>query len=265
MTAGRATQRARSDAAGEVKRGQAAVNKARAGNVRGAVQILTGEGVAEGTAETEAAMRALVLEQQPPGESPEELERELTAATADLARHGGPRPHARMVRRRLRCLRSGAAPGASGWRNSHIAMLSDSDDGLGWLLEWARTWADGAVLGEAARLWARGVLVPLKRPGGKLRPIALTEALLKLAESIVIDAVFPVLRRHFHMSQFSVREAAGAELVVGCLRQVARDRPTHAILATDLSNAYGTTSLVAALNATRHACPRMLGLLVSQW
>ena len=123
-----------------------------------------------------------------------------------------------------------------------LLIMADDPQGAGWLLEWSRLWASGAVRGEVEELWSRGVLAPLKRPDGKIRPIALTEALLKFAESAVVDAVFPVLRQHFHQKQFSVREPAGAELVVGCVRQWAADAPGDAVVATDLSNAYGCMS-----------------------
>ena len=105
----------------------------------------------------------------------------------------------------------------------------------------------------------------MRRPDGKLRPIALTEALIKLAESAVVDAVFPTLREHFSGRQFSVREPAGAELVVGAVRQATWLKPEHAVVATDLSNAYGSASRARTLRAVREACPQMLGILVAQW
>ena len=253
------------EGAARLREAQASVSKARSGNLRGGIQVLTGEGVAEGTTATEEVMRGLVLEHCAAADGDGELEEQLRLAREEIRRRGGPPLRMRALRRRLRCLRAGAAPGASGWRNSHIGLVADDPVGQGWLLEWCRLWAMAAMPLAVANLWSRGVLVPLRRPDGKLRPIALTEALTKLAESAVVDAVFPQLRNHFHGRQFSVREPAGAEVIVGAVRQAAWLRPADAVVATDLSNAYGSVSRARTLRAVREACPQLLGVLVAQW
>ena len=250
------------DEADALRRGQAAVNKVHAGNLRGAVQVLTGEGVADGGPDTEAKLRALVLEDPPSQAAREQLRAELEAATKHVS---APRVTVRALRRRMRAQRTGAAPGASGWRNSHLSLVAEAPGGVGWLAEWVRIWCAAMPGDEAAALWCRGVLVPLRRADGKVRPIALTEALLKLAESVAIDAVQATLRLRFAGRQFSVREPAGAEVVVGCLRQRAWQRPGEAIVATDLTNAYGCMCRAAALRAVARACPQLLGILTVQW
>ena len=264
-TAAPAPQAPVRERAAELKRAQAAVTKARAGNLRGGIQVLTGEGVAEGTDDTMHKLRALVMEERAPADEEGELERQLAHARAALDAAGPARLYVRALRRRVRALRPGAAAGASGWRNSHILMVADTASGTGWLLEWSRLWATGALTGEVGQLWSRGVLVPLQRPDGKVRPIALTEVLLKLGESAIVDSVFPTLRTHFADRQFSVREPAGAEVVVGCARQWAAATPEQALVTTDLSNAYGCLSRARALRAVASACPAMLGPLLTQW
>ena len=190
------------------------------------------------------------------------MEAQLQAAEAALVDKGPPKLYMRALRRRLRALRAGAAPGGSGWRNSHVLIMAEDAQGGGWLLEWCKLWAAGKVPPTVAELWSRGVLVPLKRPDGKIRPIALTEALVKVAESSVVDAVFPCLRDHFARKQFSVREPAGAELVVGCVRQWAVQKPDEVVVATDLSIAYGCVSRARTLRAVIKACPQLLGALL---
>ena len=136
--------------AAALRRAQAAVTKARAGNIRGGLQVLTGEGVESGTAETVAKLKLLVIEDRAEADEGGELEAQLAAAKAALERRGPPKLHMRGLRRRTRGLRAGAAPGASGWRNSHIQLLAEDPQGAGWLLEWCRLWAAGAPAGEVA-------------------------------------------------------------------------------------------------------------------
>ena len=73
--------------------------------------------------------------------------------------------------------------------------------------------------------WERGLLAALRRPGGKMRPIALTEAKAKLAEGVMNRAVFKNLINIFHTTQFSGRTPGGAEAVIGALRQKVMEDP----------------------------------------
>ena len=54
---------------------------------------------------------------------------------------------------------------------------------------------------------------------GRVRPMALTETLVKLAEGVMIDAVFKKLNNIFHATQLSVRTLGRAEAVICALRQ----------------------------------------------
>ena len=64
----------------------------------------------------------------------------------------------------------------------------DSQAGPGWLAEWATLWAKGTIGEASVQLWGRATLVPLVKPDGKVRPIALSEALTKLAECLIIES-----------------------------------------------------------------------------
>ena len=74
------------EGAAALKRAQAAVSKARTGNLRGGLQVLTGEGVAEGTPETELATRQLVMEHPAAADGDGELERQLAEVEQALRR-----------------------------------------------------------------------------------------------------------------------------------------------------------------------------------
>ena len=99
-----------------------------------------------------------------------------------------------------------------------------AEGGAGWLREWIQLWVQGDITTNVAGLWERGVRVPLRRLGGK-RPIALTEALVKLVEGVKIDAVFKKLNNIIDATQFSVRTPGGAEAVIGARRQKRMEDP----------------------------------------
>eukprot|EP00969_Alexandrium_andersonii_P187964 8305793-Alexandrium_andersonii.AAC.1 len=76
-------------------RAQTAVLRARAGNVRAAVQALVGGGAAEGTSETAAQLRGLVLEHPPEAETEEAFAEELERRAEALKVVGPPVVHPR--------------------------------------------------------------------------------------------------------------------------------------------------------------------------
>ena len=53
----------------------------------------------------------------------------------------------------------GAAPGVSGWRKSHIAMIAEAEGGAGWLRKWIQLWVQGDITNNVAGLWELGLLV----------------------------------------------------------------------------------------------------------
>ena len=80
---------------------------------------------------------------------------------------------------------------------------------------------------------------------------------MKLAEGVMIDAVFKKLNTTFRTTQFSVRTPEGAEAVIEALRLECMEDPGVTV-ATDLSNAYGSMSRQCALEAVQIHCPQML-------
>ena len=51
--------------------------------------------------------------------------------------------------------RMGAAAGASGWWNSHIAVVAEAEGGAGWLREWRQLRVQGDITSNVAGLWQR--------------------------------------------------------------------------------------------------------------
>ena len=89
-------------------------------------------------------------------------------------------------------------------------MDAEAEGGAGWQREWIQQWVQVDITSNVAGLWGRGVLIPLRRLGGKIRPTALN--------GVMLDAIFET-------KQFSVRTPGGAEAVIGELRQRSMSDP----------------------------------------
>ena len=104
-------------------------------------------------------------------------------------------PPAKLVNRMARRVTFAAEPGFSGWRNADIAAIGRSEDGPAVLREWIGIWTRAVVARSTSKLWTAVTIAPLDcgpkepEPGQqmpqpcprKLRPIALSEVLMKLA------------------------------------------------------------------------------------
>ena len=94
-----------------------------------------------------------------------------------------------------------AEPGPGGWRKADLAAIGRPDGGPAVLCDWISTWTQAVVPPKTAKLWTAPTIAPLDcgpkkaEPGQtmqqpcprKLRPIALAEVLVKLAESCVME------------------------------------------------------------------------------
>ena len=219
-----------SEEAAQPKKAQSVVRKTTSGNMRGATQTLTGEGVAEGSERTAAAIRKLVMEDPAPADT--SFDEGMVKAKKALECAGTIRITARMVTRRLRASKIWAAPCGSGWRNSHLATLAEAEGGVGWLKG-----VDPAVGAKRHQQCCGPVGARSTHTATlawrKIRTVALTEALLKLAEGVMIDAVFNRLATIFKAQQFSVRTPGGAKAVIGALPQRSTKDPRGARVVTD--------------------------------
>ena len=86
--------------------------KTSSGNMRGPIQALTGEGVAERDEKTEKEFRKLVMEEPAPSDT--KFVEEMNKARKTQMDRGTIKITVRKVTRRLRASNVGAAPGASG-------------------------------------------------------------------------------------------------------------------------------------------------------
>ena len=111
------------------------------------------------------------------------------------------------------------------------------------------------------KAWNAAVIVPLDRDGIRVRPIAVTEALVMLAQGTLMERIHRKLRKNAepsktksegkaqHIGQFSVRTPMGAEVLARIVRGWWKDRPTETLVQLDLSNAHGSVHRHYALRA----------------
>ena len=263
---------ARVDHRGEVaerrERMEAAARKTQSGCLRAAVQLLTGEGKAPPSRDTLDRVRELLA-----SHVTEEQAEETAAACAEARKavREVPLIQLRAVRRKVRALKRAAEPGPSAWRNSHLVMIAERPGGVDCLARWCRLWAAGSFTAGSFTqcenmLWASVVIAPISRDSGaKLRPIALGEALTKLAQACLVDQVAGSLRLLMEPRQLSVRTPGGAELLARMLRSwLAQDDGT-VLLQLDLRNAYGRMLRGPALQAVLRSCPALAPQLAAQW
>ena len=81
-----------------------------------------------------------------------------------------------------------AHPGPSGEGKSHISALLASQRGLVILTKWKQLWADKKLHPSSAEPWLQAKVIGGDNGGGKARPIAFEEMLLKLVTSSILRA-----------------------------------------------------------------------------
>ena len=245
---------------------------------------LMGETMADLTEQTARQIDELVAIPIPAGEA-ERLQAELT-----LGRNLAPVavvPTIRTITRRLKAihLRRLAAPGPSGWRNSHVEGFIDSPGGPQQLRLWSELWSKGRVEDEIIEQWTGQIMAP-KDCGPKagtdpaacvrkLRPIALEECLVKFGESACIDECAVEIRRALEPRQVGSGTPDGTVLAIGVLQQwvaailegpaASDSADPELILSLDLENAYGKGLRSAFVCGLVHRAPRLASLLSTKW
>ena len=111
------------------------------------------------------------------------------------------------------------------------------------------------------KAWNAALIVPHDRDGTRVRSIALTEALVKLAQGTLMERTHRKLRTNAepskrksegkaqHIGQFSVRTPLKAEVVAIIVQGWLKDRPKESLVQLDLSNPDGCVHRHFALRA----------------
>jgi len=100
-------------------------------------------------------------------------------------------------------------------------------------------------------------LVPVNKPGGGVRPIALTEVFTKLAGKVLLHLNSEAIRAVFSPIQFGVGISAGIEKVVHAVNASTALRPENDVVLLDFRNAFNKVSRAHALRETHRLFPQL--------
>jgi hypothetical protein len=158
----------------------------------------------------------------------------------------------------LTCLRGGTAPGLTGWAYEHILGEIRRPSALRACIAFLNNMLAGRQPHVPELLDSDGL--PLRKPVGGIRPIAIGEAWLRLA------ALCPVhecngLGPSLAPLQLSVIISGGAERVDDALRSAPHSNPDHLLLSLDCKHAFNSISRQAIFHATQEHAPVLLPFL----
>ena len=231
--------------------------------IRSAAQILTGAGQPPAdTATFEAICKLFVCAELPAAQAP------LVQSCIESTRcaSSGWCPTLRQLTRRVANLRTGAQPGPSKCRNTHLKLCLRARWGPPTLLEWSRLWCTGQVPMHMAKPFLDGWIAPLSKPGGKgIRPIALFECPRKLATGLLMEHCTPAVAATVAPYQFGIGMPAGAEVMLKTIQAVAAANPELAFGSSDVKNAFGTVFRSAALATASKLQPAITPALAQMW
>lgn len=176
-----------------------AVSLVRQGYPGRAVRALTQGGIADPTPATLETLRRL----HPP--APQQPIPPLPAVIPALTVID-PADFRSFVKRRI-C--NGSAPGISGWTGDLIHMLCDDEVCLQGFVDMCTTIAHGLPTAHAKLHLRSSILMPLTKPGGGIRPIAIGEVFYRLAALYCYDQVD--LQAAFPDIQFGCGKPGGPE------------------------------------------------------
>ena len=195
-------------------------------------------------------------------------------------------PPAKLVKRMARGVVLTAEPEPSGWRNADIAAIGKFEGGPAVLRERIGAWTGAMAPHSKAKLWTAATIAPIDcgpkkpEPGQQmlqpcprnLRPIALAEVLMKLADSCVIEQHIEKLLKGVEPTNMGLGTPDAAALIVRILRGWANDiavspkvgQDAEVLLPIDLENAYGMVFRSTCLEAARAACPQLAAICAAQ-
>ena len=103
-------------------------------------------------------------------------------------------------------------------------------------------------------------LVALRKPNGKVRPIACGSVVRRLAARAACDVFRADISRACGPFQYAVGKRAGCEVVHKCLTALAEGSPQAVVLAFDVQNAYNSVPRGVLLAAVARRAPALLPL-----
>jgi hypothetical protein len=145
-----------------------------------------------------------------------------------------------MVRKVLNTkLKNGSSPGPSGWTGELLAILGTDEACLEHLAVLIRDIINGLLPNAAREYIMASVLIPVSKPDGGVRPIAVPESLYKLSALYSLELVRGSLPSIFEPIQFGVGVPGGAERALHTLQAgIECLGEDVVVLKTDFRNAF---------------------------
>jgi hypothetical protein len=150
----------------------------------------------------------------------------------------------------------GKAPGISGWTEELILESLEVDDNLPAFASMIKDILNGNLSQDVRNLIAASRLVAIPKKGGGVRPVAVGEALLRLAEAYGFDHATEVIESLSPIQLAFLR--GGAEKAIHSLR--AEHELGHTILSIDCINAFNRVSRQKILQVMASRLPQLLPL-----
>ena len=232
-----------------------ACERALDGSLKAAVRLLLGSQPLPPTADTVSQVLSLYPTEGEPAALP--------PLSEDSRRTP---PHTvREVSHKLRTLRSTAAPGPSGERNSHLKVLPLCPQGLAAVARWCTAWTAQCLHPAVRQIFLGCLIVPLDKGGGKARPIVLQEALLKIMTGIAVNKSQRAIERTVMPRQYGASGLAGAARMTWAVRAAMAQHPDRVFIGTDMRNAFGTMRRAYAFAEASSAAPPLAACLRALW
>jgi hypothetical protein len=155
----------------------------------------------------------------------------------------------------------GAAVGPSGWSDEMLAtMLENETCRAEFAVMISDVVNDTGITACVRDRLTTCRLFALPKTEWTLRPIAIGESVLKLAESMALEAVKPSVAKLFANVQFGVGAKGGGETIVHRTRQLLAEDPSRVVCTIDCVNAFNAVKRSAIHDALR-AMPALRPLL----
>ena len=157
-------------------------------------------------------------------------------------------------------LPSRSGPGPSGLRYEHVRQCWGVAQFRSALLNWINMLLAGECPRSPPLLTCR--LVALAKPGGGVRPVAVAEVLLRLADMAAVAALNPAARALAPL-QLGAGLKGGIDAARWATHAAAHQDPTRVVVALDFTNAFNCLDRTAMLKAVAERAPAALAY--SNW
>ena len=138
-----------------------------------------------------------------------------------------------------RKLKNGSSGGPSGWTGELVFALMDDPDCVQGICALVADMLNGQLPDQARTYLTCSILIPVSKPGGGVRPIAVSEVFYRLASLYALDLVRDVLPNIFEPIQLGVGSVGGSERAIHLLQAgLATMGPETVILKCDFKNAF---------------------------